>query len=157
RERESSPSASSHTGRPEVQVAAQHAAKVSHVCDATAGSENGGEESDSPQHHHEILRGDRKDQEVNDSIRKQDSIGQENSVKCAGSSDGGHMRVAPGEQEKKHHHESCPDSTHEEKPRELPGAPNLLQLGTEHPESEHIEKNVEDVSGVVEKDVGDQL
>jgi hypothetical protein len=44
-----------------------------------------------------------------------------------------------------------------EEPCELPCSPDLLQFRPEHPESQHVEKNVKDVAGVVQKDVCDEL
>ncbi len=130
------------------------------VGDAAAGSAHRRQQRDRADDHHEVLRRNREDEVQQDRpMRKIAGVGEQDPVHRARGADGQRVVQLIRErerQERAQHRRQCrADAGDEIELHEEPAAPHPFQLHAEHPQREHVEKDVEDPA--MQKHVGDGL
>ena len=113
------PDVAEHSSSAKINQAAKHAPKVCDISDTAAAGRERGEEGHTTKQQNEPFGGDWKDDEDDDSIRKQDSVGCQYSVNRSRRANRGDERI----RRKQNRQKSGPDTTDEEELRELAATP----------------------------------
>ena len=113
-----------------------------------------GKEFDEAENNDEVLGGNRKEKiNIDKPVGEEPAEGQEQSVNGPGGSNDRDTLIEAGREEGCT--DSCSNTAEKEVLCELFGSPGVLQLSTEHPEGQEIEKEMGDPA--VKKDVSDKL
>jgi len=142
----------------EVQPADQHAAQMAEMGDAVSSGSQGAEELDGSHGGDKRTHWDHdgKREDPNAPVGKQNGVGDEDAVNCAGCADGGDVTRPMSPEHGEHFHQNGDhpgaDPAEKEVVQEAVPTPDHLQFAPEHPEKQHVEEKVEEAA--VKEDVG---
>src|SRR5438093_1869247 len=132
---------------------AKHSPQMGHICDATAAGRQRRNEGHHTKSDDKPLRRNRKDNENDSAIRKQNAVSRQYSVNRARGADRSARRI----RREQYGQNAGADSADKEKFGELARSPESFEFRAKHPQPEHVEQNVEQLSGIVEKNIRDEL
>ena len=149
----------------EIKPANEHAAEMADVTDIVSGrtEEKWYEKLQTSQEQHKRAHGHAHGQKHNAdlAVGEQNGAGGENAEDCAGSADRRDVRSFVAEEYgdglDKNFDEPRTHAGQKVIANEASPAPNEFQFAAKHPEHEHVEQHMQEIVGVVQKEVGEGL